>query len=87
MEYYLLLQRFEDNDPTYYTHDSPDSGTVGLSLDAWASLAFCKNFGYAEVTGISEMNRKTSFPFVILSTFRNFGKICRISLYKGSSGD
>ena len=53
-------------------------------LDAWVSLAFCKNFGSAEVTGISEMKRKTSFPFAFHSIFRNFGRICR---YKGSSGD
>ena len=30
--------------------------------------------------------KETSF-FVLLSTFRNFGRICNLSLYKGSSED
>ena len=36
---------------------------------------FFRNFGSAEVTGISEMKRKTSFPFAFPSIFRNFAAI------------
>ena len=46
-----------------------------------------RNFGSAEVTGVSEMKRKTSFPFAFPSIFRNFVRILGFSLYKGSLGD
>ena len=57
------------------------------SLDAWASLAFSKNFAIrdGELTP-SRQNKGTSF-FVLPSIFRNFVRICRISLDKGSLGD
>ena len=48
---------------------------------------FFRNFCYAEPTWHSEMKRKCFFLFAFLSFFRNFGRICRISLYKGSSKD
>jgi len=49
--------------------------------------AFFRNFGFAELTGHSEMKRKASFPFAFLSFFRNFGRILSFSLYKGGLGD
>jgi len=53
----------------------------------FASLSFFRNFGFAELTGHSEMKRKASFPFAFLSFFRNFGRIRRTSLYKGDAED
>ena len=48
---------------------------------------FFRNFGFAELTWHSEMKRKASFSFAFPSFFRNFARICRISLNKGSLGN
>jgi len=49
--------------------------------------SFFRNFGFAELTYDSEMKRKASFPFAFHSFLRNFGRIRRISLYKGDAED
>ena len=46
-----------------------------------------RNFGFAELTWHSEMKRRVNFSFAFLSFFRNFVRIRRISLYKGTSED
>ena len=59
----------------------------------WSSPCACQTLfltaypaGHFFVT-FSEIRRKASFLFVIIPIFRNFGRICRFSLYKGSLED
>ena len=58
-----------------------DIGAFCMVYCARALLFSC------ELTGHSEMKRKASFPFAFHSFFRNFGRIRRISLYKGDAED
>lgn len=37
-------------------------------------MSFFRNFGFAEVTMRSEMQRKMGFPFAFHSLFRNFAR-------------
>ena len=49
--------------------------------------AFFSNFGCRRSYFVSEMKIKSGFYFAFRSTFRNFGRNRRISLYKGSLED